>query len=139
MDHSALVLVSAVLYLCNLTACAPRGHQPNLKDIISVIDKYNDTTSQFVEDVQDLADADGCKDEFFCTVHGVLKNRGNLKPKKSEQEQIVIRNLAVFIKTSEMKCENKPKTNGNKVPITTLLGFLQDCCKRRLSFGKPNA
>lgn len=159
MGILALLLVSALLPLCNLAPCAPQQNLTNLKDIILANGTYNDTTvgaclhfigkwwkyfvetfdisffcfvwqNRFVEDVQDLVEA-GCKvrrittklklkwmntyrlffthgslstqDDFFCTVLGILKNEDNIKHKKNEFEQKILRNLAMFIKISKVR------------------------------------
>ncbi|RVE64064.1 hypothetical protein OJAV_G00142710 [Oryzias javanicus] len=133
MEIVSLLLVSGVVQLFSLGACAPHKNalHPNLKDIITDIEKYNNSINNeyFVEDVQDLADG-GCPDAFFCKVYHILKNHTHFS-----SEHKIVKNLEMFI--NSQNCEEKPKANENPVkkPITELLQFLKKCSQHRNTHG----
>ncbi|KAF6720199.1 hypothetical protein FQA47_023018 [Oryzias melastigma] len=140
MEIVSLLLVSGVVQLFSLAACAPRKNELhlNLKDIITDIEKYNDSimNEYFVEDVQDLADA-GCQDAFFCKVLHILKNHEHFS-NADRQEHKIVKNLVAYTTSQNIVCEEKPKAGGNPVkkPIPELLGFLKKCSRQRNTQGR---
>ncbi|KAM4726056.1 uncharacterized protein FYW61_011958 [Anableps anableps] len=128
-----LLLVSAVAQLVVAAPASPNSAHLNLKHIIDEVHKCNRSFAKefFVEDVQDLVDA-GCKDDFFCKVHNILKNHEKLESRTDELT--LVRHLKSYINTSQITCQEvltKVKTSTVTKPFNVLLENIVTCSRRR--------
>ncbi|KAK2828150.1 hypothetical protein Q5P01_019184 [Channa striata] len=140
MKVTVLLLVSALSLLVVAAFPSPTQHKatmkrrdavkagsPNLKRIIDLAEKYNESLIKefFVDDVSPLVDA-GCGPTFFCKVHDILHQRVT-------HFEDLVRNLEVYFRPRDVNCTVLLKdvtSTGVSIQLPELMRHLITCSQQ---------